>query len=145
MYSLCLYPPANTNVAYRPRFTHYTPAGLIRRGMTNAHWYKLGLRQAMKCSWLPEVGFECHPDDPQPLVTGKVSPSHPISRHPTQHPHPTPPLVNNDDPQPLVTGKVFPSLPPISPHPIPFQPNSTHTTPPPLIYIISSYFPSTRL
>ena len=44
--------------------------------MTNAHWYKLGIRQALKCSWLPEVGFECHPDEPQPIVTGKVNQPH---------------------------------------------------------------------
>ena len=48
--------------------------GQIKRGMTNAHGYKLGLRHTARSSWLPEVGFECHPDDPQPLVTGKVIP-----------------------------------------------------------------------
>ena len=48
--------------------------GQIQRGMTNAHWYKLGITKAMQCSWLPEVGFESHPDEPKPLVTGKVIP-----------------------------------------------------------------------
>lgn len=48
--------------------------GQIQRGMTNAHWYKLGISKAMQCSWLPEVGFESHPDEPKPLVTGKVIP-----------------------------------------------------------------------
>ena len=48
--------------------------GQIQRGMTNAHWYKLGVTKAMQCSWLPEVGFESHPDEPKPLVTGKVIP-----------------------------------------------------------------------
>jgi hypothetical protein len=42
--------------------------------MTNAHWYKLGPHHTLRSPWLPEVGFECHPDDPQPLVTGKVIP-----------------------------------------------------------------------
>lgn len=50
------------------------PLGQIQRGMTNAHWYKLGVTKAMKCSWLPEVGFESHPDEPKPVVTGKVIP-----------------------------------------------------------------------
>ena len=48
--------------------------GQIQRGMTNAHWYKLGLRKAATCSWLPEVGFESHPDEPKPVVTGKIIP-----------------------------------------------------------------------
>ena len=48
--------------------------GQIQRGMTNAHWYKLGPRKAAGCNWLPEVGFESHPDEPKPVVTGKIIP-----------------------------------------------------------------------
>jgi hypothetical protein len=48
--------------------------GQIQRGMTNAHWYKLGPRKAAGCPWLPEVGFESHPDEPKPVVTGKIIP-----------------------------------------------------------------------
>ena len=48
--------------------------GQIKRGMTNAHWYKLGPKHIMTCPWLPEVGFESHPDEPKPQVTGKVIP-----------------------------------------------------------------------
>eukprot|EP00596_Hydrurales_sp_CCMP1899_P009200 CAMPEP_0119038600 /NCGR_PEP_ID=MMETSP1177-20130426/7612_1 /TAXON_ID=2985 /ORGANISM="Ochromonas sp, Strain CCMP1899" /LENGTH=175 /DNA_ID=CAMNT_0007001401 /DNA_START=882 /DNA_END=1406 /DNA_ORIENTATION=- len=48
--------------------------GEIQRGMTNAHWYKLGPKKAYSCPWLPEVGFESHPDEPKPMVTGKVLP-----------------------------------------------------------------------
>jgi hypothetical protein len=29
--------------------------GEIQRGMTNAHWYKLGPMKAYSCPWLPEV------------------------------------------------------------------------------------------
>ena len=58
------------------------PLGQIKRGMTNAHWYKLGLRNALRCSWLPETGFECHPDAPQvPMMTA------PDTTRPNAHPH----------------------------------------------------------
>ena len=48
--------------------------GQIKKGMTNSHWYKMGLENILRCSWLPEIGFESHPDEPKPLVTGKIIP-----------------------------------------------------------------------
>ena len=59
---------------YSPTNSKNDPSlGRIQRGMTNAHWYKLG-HKAVHCSWLPEVGFESHPDEPKPTVTGKIIP-----------------------------------------------------------------------
>ena len=48
--------------------------GKIKKGMTNSHWYKMGFQNILKCPWLPEIGFESHPDEPKPQVTGKVIP-----------------------------------------------------------------------
>ena len=48
--------------------------GKIKKGMTNSHWYKMGFKNIFQCSWLPEIGFESHPDEPKPQVTGKVIP-----------------------------------------------------------------------
>ena len=45
--------------------------GIIKQGVTNAHWYELGLRKAMACPWLPPTTLvTSHPDPPCPAITG---------------------------------------------------------------------------
>ena len=53
---------------------HFPSPIYLLLGMTNSHWYQLGLHNIFKCSWLPSTGFESHPDPPQPKVTGYIIP-----------------------------------------------------------------------
>ena len=48
--------------------------GVIGKGFSNAHWYKLGLIQASTCPWLPLADVEVHPDEPNPKVSGQTIP-----------------------------------------------------------------------
>lgn len=36
--------------------------GDVKRGTTNAHWYKLGLHHILSCPWTSEHNFSRHPD-----------------------------------------------------------------------------------
>lgn len=49
--------------------------GVIKEGNSNAHWYKLGLRNVIDCPWLPQGTCEIHPDAPHPQVSGKIIPN----------------------------------------------------------------------
>lgn len=49
--------------------------GLIKDGKSNAHWYKLGIRNIFDCPWLPQGACEIHPDAPHPQVSGKIIPN----------------------------------------------------------------------
>jgi len=49
--------------------------GLIKEGNSNAHWYKLGVRNVFDCPWLPQATCEIHPDAPHPQVSGKIIPN----------------------------------------------------------------------
>lgn len=45
--------------------------GIIKEGVTNAHWYELGPGKAYTCPWLPPSSVvTSHPDEPKPKVTG---------------------------------------------------------------------------
>ena len=49
--------------------------GEIMKGLTNAHWYKLGITSVTTCSWLPpKVMYDSHPDPPYPRVLGETVP-----------------------------------------------------------------------
>lgn len=52
-----------------------TKTGTIKGGTTNAHWYRLGLRQALpgQCPWRSSHSYTHHPDGNIP-VTGKKVP-----------------------------------------------------------------------
>jgi hypothetical protein len=47
--------------------------GVIGRGMSNEHWYKLGVSNVMTCPWTPAKDFQHHPDSGK-LVTGTSIP-----------------------------------------------------------------------
>lgn len=49
--------------------------GEIRKGLSNAHWYRLGLQNITSCPWLPSVQTHTrHPDAPYPEVLGRKVP-----------------------------------------------------------------------
>jgi hypothetical protein len=49
--------------------------GQIKTGLTNAHWYKLGISNMLSCPWLPPSSVtERHPDPPRAVVVGKYVP-----------------------------------------------------------------------
>lgn len=49
--------------------------GRIGNGLDNSHWYKLGLRNARTCPWLPNQKTHTkHPDPPYVQVLGQVVP-----------------------------------------------------------------------
>ncbi|GKY93462.1 hypothetical protein MPSEU_000313700 [Mayamaea pseudoterrestris] len=50
-----------------------TETGLIRKGTTNQHWYKLGLTEPFKCAWRSSHSYEHHPDG-NIEVTGSIVP-----------------------------------------------------------------------
>eukprot|EP00602_Paraphysomonas_sp_CaronLab_P011072 CAMPEP_0185021290 /NCGR_PEP_ID=MMETSP1103-20130426/3974_1 /TAXON_ID=36769 /ORGANISM="Paraphysomonas bandaiensis, Strain Caron Lab Isolate" /LENGTH=273 /DNA_ID=CAMNT_0027552723 /DNA_START=162 /DNA_END=983 /DNA_ORIENTATION=+ len=69
-----------------------TSSGTIRRGVTNAQWYRLGLSEVVSCPWLPpDVRASCdacdsmrndqhqddsrHPDVPNTTITGRIIPN----------------------------------------------------------------------
>lgn len=51
--------------------------GNIRGGTTNAHWYRLGLKQVLPrhCPWRSSHHYTNHPDSPHPTVTGHTIPN----------------------------------------------------------------------
>lgn len=48
--------------------------GKIKDGLSNAEWYQLGFKKAMKCPWLPVPPCKNHPDKPYPICTGETIP-----------------------------------------------------------------------
>jgi len=46
-------------------------SGHVRKGVSNAHWYKLGPSAPFSCPWLPsEQNVDQHPDPPNSTITG---------------------------------------------------------------------------
>mmetsp|Transcript_10483 Transcript_10483/g.13689 ORF Transcript_10483/g.13689 Transcript_10483/m.13689 type:complete len:412 (+) Transcript_10483:97-1332(+) len=46
--------------------------GVMKKGTTNAHWYKLGLMNIFKCPWLSTHDIETHPDNNKRIEGEKV-------------------------------------------------------------------------
>lgn len=40
-----------------------TKTGVIGQGLSNAHWYRIGLWNALRCPWTPPPSFIKHPDN----------------------------------------------------------------------------------
>jgi hypothetical protein len=50
--------------------------GVVKKGLTNAHWYRLGLQNVLTCPWLPpSITHEKHPDPPHAMVLGTEVPN----------------------------------------------------------------------
>lgn len=49
-------------------------SGKIVTGVSNLHWYQLGLAKGMACTWLPPPVTSHHPDPPHAMVTGTSVP-----------------------------------------------------------------------
>ena len=52
--------------------------GTVGQGVTNSHWYRLGLK-AVNCPWLPSPPIDTHPDSPFPQVAGATIPDFPAA------------------------------------------------------------------
>ena len=47
------------------------PSSRVRKGVSNAHWYQLGIQAPFTCPWLPqEQNIDTHPDPPNATITG---------------------------------------------------------------------------
>jgi len=48
--------------------------GTVGPGLSNMHWYQVGVRRAMCCPWLPPENVTAHPDPPGAAISGVIIP-----------------------------------------------------------------------